>query len=59
MLARIIRLDRYNLLIILLNLLLIIVRIASTYLSIVVTGQAMPNSSYMLKYNIRGYYIGN
>jgi hypothetical protein len=53
------RLDRCNLLIILLSLFLIIVRIASTYPSVVVTGQAMPNLSYILKCNIRGYYIGN
>ena len=53
------RLDRYNLLIILLSLFLIIVRIASIYPSVVITGRAMPNSSCMLKCNIRGYYIGN
>jgi hypothetical protein len=52
------RLDKYNYsLTILLSLFLIIVSIASTYLSIVITGYAIPNSSYIFKYSIKGYYI--
>jgi hypothetical protein len=57
MLTRIMRLDRCNPLSILLSLLFIIVSIAGTYLSVVVTGWAMLDSSYMLKYSIKGYYI--
>ena len=51
------RLDRYNSLSILLNLLLITVSIAGTYPSVVVTGWAMLDSSCMLKCSIKGYYI--
>ena len=51
------RLDRYNPFSILLSLLFIIVSIASTYLSIVIIGLAILNSSYILKYSIKGYYI--
>ena len=49
------RLDRYNSLSTLLNLLLIIVSIAGTYPSVVVTGGAMPDSSYVLKGSVKGY----
>ena len=51
------RLDRYNPLRILLSLFLIAVSTAGTYPSMVVTGWAMPNTSCMLKYSIKGYYI--
>jgi hypothetical protein len=55
MLARIMRLDRCNYrLTILLSLFLITVSTAGTYLSIVVTGRAILNSSYVLKYSIEG-----
>ena len=49
------RLDRYNSLSILLNLLLITVSTAGTYPSVVVTGGAMLDSSYVLKGSIEGY----
>ena len=52
------RLDRYNPLRILLSLFLITVSIAGTYPSVVVTGWAIPNTSCILKYSIKGYYIG-
>jgi hypothetical protein len=57
MLARIMRLDRYDPCIILLNLFLIAISATGTYPSMVVTGWAMPNSSCVLKCSIRGYYI--
>jgi len=60
MLARIMRLDRCNYsFTILLSLFLIIMSIAGTYLSMVVTGWAMLNSSYILKYSKKAYYIIN
>jgi hypothetical protein len=49
------RLDRYNSLSILLNLLLITVSTAGTYLSVVVTGGAMLDSSCVLKGSVKGY----
>ena len=51
------RLDRCNPFTIPLGLFLIAVSIVGTYPSVVVTGWAMPNSSYVLKYSIKGYYI--
>ena len=57
MLARIMRLDRCNPLSILLGLFLIAMGTAGTYPSVVVTGWAILNSSYVLKYSIKGYYI--
>ena len=57
-LARIMRLDRCNCsFTILLSLFLIVMSTAGTYLSMVVTGWAMPNSSCVLKYSIKAYYI--
>jgi hypothetical protein len=54
------RLDRCNYpLAVLLCLFLITVSTVGTYLSVVVTGWAMLNSSCVLKYSIKGYYISN
>jgi hypothetical protein len=57
MLAWIMRLDRLYSLIILLNLLFIIVSASCTNPRVIVTGRAMPNFPYMLKYSIRAYFL--
>ena len=52
------RLDRCNCpLTILLSLFLIAMSTVGTYPSVVVMGWAMPNSSCVLKYSIKAYYI--
>ena len=51
------RLDRLYSLIILLSLFLIIVSITGTYPSVIITGRAIPNFPYILKYSLGAYFL--